>query len=254
MRILVTNDDGIYAPGIHILCRGVAKLGTVTAVAPLTEQSGAGHSITLYHPLRVKEIAREGEPVYFGVGGTPADCVKIAITELLPKTPELVLSGINPGGNIGTNVIYSGTVSAAMEAFVMGCPSIAVSIDTFKPTPAQYEKAADVALSVAKLVTKKGFPKCLLNINLPDLPPKKMKGLKVTRQGMSRFIEFFERRQDPRGHKYYWLDGELVDNAPESDSDYNAVRAGYISITPLGFDMTYSAVLGGVRDGLADLL
>jgi len=254
MRILVTNDDGIFAPGIHLLRGRMAELGTATAVAPLTEQSGTGHSITLYHPLRVREIARKDEPVCYGVSGTPADCVKIAITELLPKPPDLVISGINPGGNIGTNVIYSGTVSAAMEAFVMGCSAIAVSIDTFKPTAAQYDKAAEVAVKVARLALKKGFPRCLLNVNLPDLPPKKMKGLKLTRQGMSRFIEFFEKRQDPRGHNYYWLDGELVDNTPSHDSDYGAVHDGYISVTPLSCDMTYDAVMGNVKNGLSALL
>lgn len=237
MRILVTNDDGAYSDGIRILRRHLATRARALIVAPTTQQSGGGHSITLYHPLRVKALHENDETIGYAVDGSPADCVKIGICELMKEgAPDVVVSGLNPGGNLGTNLFYSGTVSGAMEALLMGYPAIAVSFDD-EENPA-YQYGAELTLKLVERMEKLGFPKCLLNVNIPACPPDKIKGLKVTRQGFMRYTENYNKRVDPRGSTYYWLEGERVNMETEPDGDSAAVSQGYVSVTPLFYDLT----------------
>ncbi|MFA5162700.1 MAG: 5'/3'-nucleotidase SurE [Elusimicrobiales bacterium] len=237
MRALLVNDDGIHAEGLAALERAFGP--RASTVAPLSQQSAKGTSITLHRPLRVHEIHRNGAR-RFAVDGTPADCVKMGITRLSRLRPDIVISGVNPGANVGINLLASGTVSAAMEAFAMGIPAIAVSIDGF--TGLHYDYAAQIALRLAKavLAAKKLL---LLNANIPNLPPRRIKGLRATVMGSSRFSEFYRRRTDPRRNSYYWLDGELADLAPNPKSDYAALKAGYVSVTPLRLDLTDEKLL-----------
>jgi len=241
MRVLLTNDDGIHAEGLHALRRQFSAFADVCVVAPMQQQSGTAHSITLFHPLRVRQMRDDGGLYGYAVDGSPADCVKIGVRNLLEHKPDLVISGINPGGNIGTNVLYSGTVSAAMEALMLGIPAMAVSIDSF--TVKDYSFAAKTAENLARALEKNKYPRCLLNVNMPDIEAKKIKGLKLTHQGNLRFVERYDKRLDPRNESYYWLDGELIDEADDPDSDSGAVSRGYVSVTPLGFNLTDNAVM-----------
>ena len=209
MRILLTNDDGIYAPGLMALYEALRAEHHLDIVAPETEMSAVGHAITLTSPLRVREIAKEGALFGHAVSGTPADCVKIAIQELLPLAPEIVLSGINLGANVGVNVLYSGTVSAATEGAFLGIPSAAISLATHQQPDFRF--AAEFAKEVIAFMVKSGLREgTALNVNVPALPPDQIKGISITRQGTSRFVERYERRSDPRGNVYYWLMGEKV--------------------------------------------
>lgn len=237
MRILLTNDDGIFAKGIEAIHEALSREHDVTVVAPETEQSAVGHAITFLNPLRVKSVRRNG--VFFGyaLDGTPADCVKIAITELMTPPPQVVVSGINMGANVGVNVIYSGTVSAATEAAVLGVPSIAVSIDSFDTS--DFSAATTFIPRLLRIIEREGLPGGVsLNVNVPDLPADKVAGIKITHQGKMRCVEAYDRREDPRGHVYYWLRNSAVlpDHSPEADS--TALARGCISVTPIQFDLT----------------
>ncbi len=238
MKILVVNDDGIHSRGIASLTKALSKIAEVTVVAPLTEQSAVGHSITMKIPLRVHRYYK-GD-IFFGyaVEGTPADCVKMGIRNILKYNPDLVVSGINNGSNAAINLIYSGTVSAAREAAIMNIPSFAVSVDSHNVGDFTY--AGKIARKFAELVVKEGLPKgTLLNINVPDLPESKIKGIKVTRQSMTRWDDSYEERIDPYGRKYYWLQGTMEEEEGEDDTyDYYAVKDGYVSVTPVHFDLT----------------
>jgi 5'-nucleotidase len=235
--ILLTNDDGIHAEGLRYLLTAAEKIGQVSIVAPETEQSAVGHSITLYDPIKAHEITRSGIFYGYGISGTPADSVKLALYSLLPRRPDLVISGINNGANLGINVLYSGTVSAATEAAILGVPSMAVSIDAKKEPP--FEWALPHVQTLARWVINNGLPHGVaLNINVPALPPDRIKGFKVTKQGLSQFSESFERREDPRGNRYYWLSGQAAAGETDERIDIVAVKAGYISITPLYYDLT----------------
>lgn len=248
MLILVTNDDGIYAPGLAALSQELRRLGEVMVVAPESEQSAVGHAISLSTPLRVKKAPLAGDGWGWAVSGTPADCVKIALAELLPGTPDLVVSGINLGPNVGINVLYSGTVSAATEAAILGVKqAVAVSLDTYKE--ADWTTAARVAGKLlARLQEEKppGEQLCL-NVNLPALPEEAIKGVRLTRQDTAPLTEHFDCRIDPRERVYYWLAGinDRKDLAP--DTDYAALAAGYISITPLHHDLTHYPGLNDLR-------
>ncbi len=242
MRILISNDDGIYAPGIQALHEAVKDLGDVHVVAPASEQSAVGHGITLSDPIKTKRVERNGAFFGHAVGGTPADCVKLAVTALLDRKPDLVISGINLGPNAGISVIYSGTVSAATEGTILGFPSMAISLCTF--TDPIWETAQAVARHLCQVVFKKGLPKdTLLNVNVPNLPLKHIKGYAVTRMGQSRFVETFERRTDPSGNVYYWMDGELEQLGDLRDTDMQAINSGYVSLTPIWFDLTHETAL-----------
>ena len=236
-RVLITNDDGIYAKGIEVLFFELRKEFEVIVVAPETEQSAVGHAITLMNPLRLKKINRNGEFFGYAINGTPADCVKLAIKELVTEPLDLVVSGINLGANVGINVIYSGTVSAATEGTMMGVPSIAVSIDTFKDP--DFRPAAKVARQIARMVIEKGLPdNTSLNVNVPAVPYEEIKGFAITKQGTSRFHEKFDRRLDPRNNVYYWLCGATWDRNTDMGTDAGALARKYVSITPITHDLT----------------
>lgn len=242
MNILLTNDDGIYSEGILALRDALSEVGEVTVVAPDTERSAVGHAITISDPLRVKDAYRRMK--YFGqaVSGTPADCVKIAVRSILKKKPDLVVSGINLGPNTGFSVLYSGTVSGATEGAILGIPSIAVSLGTFSNPDFTY--AGSFAAKIARVIHEKGLPEgTLLNVNVPALEESAIKGVKITKQGKTPIIESFEKRVDPRNHTYYWLAGEVMDLKGETDTDILALKEGYISITPLKWDMTDNAFM-----------
>jgi 5'-nucleotidase len=242
MRILLSNDDGIHAPGIHALYDAVKDLGEIHVVAPDVERSAVGHAITLSDPIKTQKIHRNGDFFGYAVGGTPADCVKLAVYALMDKPPDLVISGINLGPNAGISVIYSGTVSAATEGTILGIPSIAISMNTFKDP--LWDTAAHFARHFAKLVMKNGLPaETLLNVNVPNVPLNEIKGTRLTRMGRSRFVETFDRRVDPRGNIYYWMDGQLEMLGDAKGTDVKAVEEGYVSITPIWFDLTHAAAM-----------
>ncbi len=239
MTILLTNDDGIYAPGLVALYHELQRLGEVIVVAPESEQSAVGHAITLINPLRVREVALDGGVEGWAVSGFPADCVKIAMAELLPQPPDLVVSGINLGPNVGINVLYSGTVSAATEASILGVKGVAFSLDSYDKN-ADFTNAARLARELLEQVRdwnawNNGV---CLNVNLPNLPRAEVKGVKVTRQDTGPLVEHFERRVDPRRHVYYWLAEINARPAADPDTDYGALALGYISITPIHHDLT----------------
>ncbi|MGQ9689621.1 MAG: 5'/3'-nucleotidase SurE [Desulfobaccales bacterium] len=242
MKILITNDDGIHAPGLAALYKELCSFGKVTVVAPESEQSAVGHAISLNQPLRVRQVSLDSITGW-AVSGTPADCVKIAIAELLPQLPDLVVSGINLGPNVGINVLYSGTVSAATEAAILGVRGLAFSLNTYKN--ADFVRAADLARQVlARLLGWQDWtPQICLNVNLPDLPPGQIQGIRFTRQDVGPLVEHFERRVDPRERIYYWL-AEINDRqAPDLSTDFGALQAGYVSITPIHHDLTHYPTL-----------
>ncbi len=246
MRILVCNDDGIHAPGIHALQQAVQGLGDVHVVAPSAEQSAVGHAITLSNPIKCREVEKDGRPFGHAVGGTPADCVKLAVYGLLPGRPDLVISGINLGPNAGISVIYSGTVSAATEGTILGIPSMAVSLNTFSDPI--WDTPARVARDLAAKVLQRGLPaETLLNVNVPNIPFDQIKGYRVTRMGRSRFVEIFHRRTDPRSNVYYWMDGEMELVGDGDGTDIKALEDGYVSLTPIWFDLTHHKVLDEFR-------
>lgn len=237
--ILVTNDDGIYAPGLKALYQELTSLGDLAVVAPDSEQSAVGHSISLSNPLRVKQVSLDGGIKGWSVSGTPADCVKIALAELLPEPPDLVVSGINLGPNVGINVLYSGTVSAATEAAILGVKAMAFSLDTYKN--ADFAAAARLARQVvARFRDWAGWPaKVCLNVNLPALPEAQVQGIKIVRQDTGPLVEHFQRRIDPRERVYYWL-AEINERRDlDPDTDCGALAAGYIAVTPISFDLTH---------------
>ncbi len=245
--ILVTNDDGVYAPGIYALYQAVCDLGEAMVVAPESEQSAVGHALTISDPLRVKEIDRYGEFFGYAVNGTPADCVKLGVKAILPRSPDLVVSGINQGPNTAINVIYSGTVSAATEGTLMGIPSIAFSLASFSKS--EFEFAARFARHLAKRVLEDGLPAgTLLNVNIPALPEKEILGVKITRQGRGRYEEYFEKRVDPMNRNYYWLSGKKLQLDKESDVDDVAVMERYVAITPIQFDLTDYRALKALKN------
>ena len=239
MSILLTNDDGIYAPGLAALHRELRRLGEVAIVAPESEQSAVGHAISLMTPLRVKQVVLNGGVTGWAVSGTPADCVKIALAELLPEPPELVVSGINLGPNVGVNVLYSGTVSAATEAAILGVRGLAVSLNTYRE--ADWHTAASLVRElIARVRDLPGWsPEVSLNVNLPALPRERIRGVRLTRQDTGPLVEHFQRRVDPREHVYYWLAEINERRGLELDTDYGALAAGYISITPIHHDLTH---------------
>ena len=235
--ILVTNDDGIYTDGIYWLWEAVKDFGNVLVVAPDTEKSAVGHAITITNPLRTKHVNRRGGFSGYAVNGTPADCVKIAVRSILKSPPDLVVSGINYGANVGTNVIYSGTVSAATEGTFLGIPSVAVSIDSHHPE--DFKPAMDITQNTLNKVLEFGLPEgTLLNVNVPDIPGAMIKGTRITTQGNAYFKDRFEKREDPRGNIYYWMTGESIDPDSSGNTDNWALKDGYISVTPIHYKLT----------------
>ena len=238
MKILLSNDDGIHARGIAELHKAISHIGDLHVCAPDTERSAAGHSITLTDPIKACTVEKEGQPFGTAVGGTPADSVKLGLC-LLHKNepPDLVVSGINLGSNTGISVLYSGTVSAASEAVILGVPAIALSLCTYQNP--HWETAAKVAADIVEKVARHPLPAgTLLNVNIPNVPISELKGMKAARMGRSRFVEKFTTHLDPRGNNYYWLDGELDLLDDSADTDVRVVRDDYVALTPIHIDLT----------------
>lgn len=241
MHILVTNDDGVNAPGLAALAREAALLGKVTVLAPNHNWSASGHVKTLDRPLRVKELpAIDGIPV-FSSDGAPSDCVALAVLGIFSEKVDLVLSGINPNANLGHDVTYSGTVTAAMEAAIWGIPGVAVSLDTpeYHAGELDYSAAACIGRQVTAQVLEHGLPaSTLLNVNVPYLPYDQIKGFAWTRLGLRVYNDELVTRKDPRGRPYYWIGGEAPGGVPDEGTDFGALAQGFVSITPLQMDMT----------------
>lgn len=237
MLILLTNDDGIHAPGLFALYQALKPEHDLCVVAPESEMSAVGHAITLSSPIRVKKIRKKGMDFGFAVQGTPADCVKIAVQELLHAPPDVILSGINLGANVGVNILYSGTVSAATEGAFLGIRSAAISLDTIKDPDFRF--AAGFSREIIRFMTKANLQDGIaLNVNIPAVSEDKIQGVSITRQGTSRFMERFDRRTDPRGNRYYWLTGEKFIENGNSENDSVALKNHRITITPIHYDLT----------------
>jgi len=247
LTILLTNDDGIYAPGLYALYREMKKLGETFVVAPDSERSAVGHAITITNPLRVWPFRRNGQFFGYAVNGTPADCVKLGCLALLDRKPDLVVSGINLGSNTGINLIYSGTASAATEATILGIPSFAISLTTY--TNPDFTFAAKFARRLARLILKRGLPpETFLNVNVPPVKESEIRGVAITRQGKSLYQEKFDKRVDPRDKVYYWLTGIKINRENEGeDTDDWAVAHNLVSITPVHYDMTNYNVLDELK-------
>ena len=242
MNILITNDDGIHAPGIYHLKQALDKIGNTVVVAPDVERSAVGHAITLSDPLRVYEVEKNGKFFGYAVNGMPADCVKLGIKCLLSKKPDVVVSGINMGPNTATNIIYSGTVSAAAEAVIMGVPGLAISLTAFNIP--EFEFSCDLAVQLVQKIIEFGLPEgTLLNVNVPPLKEEELKGIVITRQGKGRFEEFFDKRVDPTNRTYYWLAGKKMKLDHGDDIDDVVVMQNKVSVTPIRYELTDTEML-----------
>lgn len=240
MRILVTNDDGVQSDGLFALQASLQAIGEVTVVAPERQQSASGHAITLHKPLRLTETTlRDGTAAYMS-NGTPSDCATLGMLEAMNEDVDLVVSGINRGPNLGWDVHYSGTVSAAIEASVIGKPSFAISVASYDP-PFHWQGAALFAARFAQWLADHPLPPySIVNVNVPNLPAEEIRGVQVTTQGRRQYVDRIEKRHDPQGRAYYWLGGSLAQEAAgaEPGSDVRAVADGCISLTPIHLDMT----------------
>jgi len=246
MKLLLTNDDSIYAEGLWVLYERFAKRHSVTVVAPDHDQSAVGHGISVYQPLRMAEVRVCDRYAGHAVAGTPADCVKLGFGEVLGFKPDMVISGINPGSNVGSSVNYSGTAAAARESALYGVPAIAVSINGYEGN--YYEDAALFAETAAEKVFENGLPAgTFLNINIPDMPMREVAGVRVSSQDVTANFEYFEKRTDPRNRTYYWLGGDTRSFEEDSDTDGAAIFRNYISITPLKCDMTDYRVVEDIK-------
>ena len=247
MRILLTNDDGISAEGLYELYLRLCKSNDVSVCAPEAEKSAIGHAITLNSPLRIKKVYRNKKFYGHSVDGTPADCVKIAVRSILKERPQLIISGRKHGPNLGSDIMYSGTVSAATEGTILGIPSIAISLASYINN--DFDFAADFANSMVKKIKKKGLPAgTLLNVNIPSVKKRRIRGVMVTKQGQSLYQENFIRRDDPRGNSYYWLSGKVKWLSKPDGSDIKAIEQRYVSITPLKFDLTDHKAIADLKE------
>ncbi len=242
MRILVTNDDGIDSPGLTVLAEALKAIGEVWVVAPDRERTAVAHAVTLHKPLRLHRLS----PRTFSVNGTPVDCVNLALLKVMPKPPAIVVSGINKGVNLGDDVLYSGTVSAAMEGAILGIPSIAVSQEgreTFR-----FPVAADYAARIVRLVLEQGLPdETLLNVNVPNRALRSIKGVRVTCLSRRRFDNPIIEKLDPHGRKYFWIAGTRVSWSRSKNADHEALEEGRVSVTPIHLDCTNYAALDHFR-------
>ena len=246
--ILVTNDDGITAPGIRNLVSFMNEIGEVVVVAPNSPQSGKGHAITIDSTLTIEEIGLDGPQKDYSLSGTPVDCVKFALNKILPRKPDLVVSGINHGANSSINVIYSGTMSAAVEAGVEGLQAIGFSLLDFS-WDADFSQAKEHIQTIVKKVLANPIPKgTVLNVNIPNLKKEEIKGIKVCRQANAKWEENFDERTNPHGKKYYWLTGYFNNMDSGDDADETALADGYISIVPVKFDLTAHEHLKHLRE------
>jgi len=241
MHILVTNDDGVFAPGLQALAQALRDLGKVTVVAPDKNWSACGHAKTLTRPIRVEEVSlADGSPA-FACDGAPSDCVALACLGMIEEKIDMVVSGINPNANLGHDITYSGTVTAAMEAIIWKLPGIAVSVDSPNghEEPIDFSLAAHVGARVAKMTLEHTLPEnVLLNVNVPYVGKDALKGIQVTRQGIRKYRDKLLRRADPHGKPYYWIGGDPPVGVPQAGTDAGALAEGYVSITPLTLDLT----------------
>ncbi len=253
MRILISNDDGVQAPGLRALAGALACCGEVTIIAPEREQSAAGHAVTLHKPLRMREVVLDGLDVKaYATNGTPADCVALGTVDGTDM-PDLVFSGINAGANLAEEILYSGTASAAMEGAMYEVPSFAVSV-VAPVVEARFDVAAQVSRRLAEAFpVDAGTRACFFNVNVPNLGPEEIKGIEVTRLGHRRYVNRMSERLDPRGQPYYWFTGEPIEKDARPGTDIAAVAAGKISITPLHFDLTSHADIAPLSEALAKL-
>lgn len=237
LKILVSNDDGIDSLGIYELVKALREIGDVTVVAPWKEQSAVGHAITMKVPLRVIKYYKNGDFFGYAVDGTPADCVKMGVRNIMTEPPDIVVSGINHGSNTACNVIYSGTVSAAREAVLMNLPAFAISVASHSVS--NFGFAGKVAQKICNFILQNKLNKgTLLNINVPDAEEKSIKGIRITTQGNSRWDDIYEKRQDPYGRDYFWLTGNFMDDNEDDLADQKAIINNYVSITPIQLDST----------------
>lgn len=249
MKILLSNDDGIYAPGMIALYQALKDLGEIYVVAPDSQRSAISNAITIHDPIRIKKVEVNGLFTGYAVSGTPTDCIKLAVHSIMPEQPDIIVSGINLGQNVGSCILYSGTVSAATEGAILGIPSMAISLATFFDPI--WETAAHYAHLCAEQLYQHGMPpSVLLNVNVPNIPLSEIRGLMVTRAGSMRFAEKLDKRQDPHGNTYYWLNGQLACEDSEPDTDVHAIDNGYVSLTPIGLDRTHHASLNYLRSWL----
>ncbi len=255
MRILLTNDDGIFAPGLRALRRELMKIGEVIVVAPATEQSATGHSVTLNAPLLVTEVFDDDKtPLGWAVEGRPADCMKLALLELLLEPPDLVVSGLNAGSNAGINVLYSGTVAAAIEAAFYHHTAIACSLEYTKDAQLDWPRAAEYARQVVEqIIGHKPVKGSLFNVNIPPLERGPVKGIRVMPQNVSVYKEKFDRRTNPRGRTYFWTSPEFHCPEPHPDTDVTALAEGFITVTPLQFNLTNRPMLAEMGNWSWDL-
>lgn len=251
MNILVTNDDGIYSNGINALVSALSQKGNVYVCAPDSQKSACGHGITVSMPVMVKEVSSiDGAVNAWKISGTPVDCVKLGIGELIKEKIDFVFSGINHGGNLGTDVLYSGTVSGAVEGILLGIPSVAVSLDSLNPEPEEFEATKKIVSEVFdKMANRELAPDTLLNVNVPYIPSEEIKGVKITKLGVREYDENFDGRRSPFGREYYWYSGKPVRNLKmEDDVDLKAVEDGYISITPIHYDLTNHKIMNTIKE------
>ncbi len=246
-RILVTNDDGIYAEGILALKTALEPIGDVFVVAPDRPRSACGHSITLHEPLRMNKVRLPDGSQGYAVSGTPSDSVSLGVHEVMKHKVDLVASGINPGPNLGWDLTYSGTVSAAMEGIMMGIPSVAISVAS-NADDISFDPAAEVAAYIARIVLAHKLPAdTLLNVNVPPVPRERLNGIEVTRQGRRRYEGKIQKRLDPNGRVYYWLGGDTAIDELDEGTDVKAVADDKVSVTPVHLDLTGYASLDEVR-------
>jgi len=246
--ILITNDDGITAPGIRNLIEMAKEFGEVYVVAPDSPQSGMGHAVTLNKAIFCNEIESQSNVREFSCSGTPVDCVKLAVAHILPRKPDLCLSGINHGSNSSINVIYSGTMSAAVEAGIEGIPAIGFSLNDFDYN-ANFKAAENHIKTIIKEVLTNKLPKgIVLNVNIPKLETEEIKGVKVCRQADAKWDEKFDKREDPSGRQYYWMCGQFVNHDKGDDTDEYAIENGYVSIVPVRYDLTAHHFLSELKN------
>ena len=246
MHILVTNDDGVDAPGLLALQQALQKVGEVTVFAPDHNWSAAGHTRTMHKPLRVSQMTLPDGTLAYTSTGAPSDCVALVILGILDRQPDLVVSGINQGANVGHDITYSGTIAAAMEAVIFGIPALAVSLDSYENQ--DFACAARFVARLVKLVLERGLPpNTFLNVNVPAVPQTEVAGIKITRLGKRVYRDTLVERQDPRGRNYYWIGGEPPGGVPEEGTDIWALANNYVSITPLHLDMTQYQMMEELR-------
>lgn len=252
MRILLTNDDGIFAPGLMAMYDELARMGEVHVVAPAGVQSGGSHAITIRNPVFWRSVQVNGAFRGTSVEGTPADCVKLALGALLPEKPDLVVSGINSGLNTGIHVLYSGTVAAAIEGAILGCPAVAVSLQLYRDM--DYARAARMSRTIIEQLVSRGLKAGQVwNVNIPEIKPGWPRGVRIAPQSVQPTLDRLEQRSDPSGREYYWLSGDFEDMKDSAETDLRVVREGYICVTPLQFNLTDVGLTQRACEWLCDI-